>query len=247
MHISSLYRVIGSGLRRAIWGLLVSSIALIVFGASWGFSEARSYGAERVWRPGPVLNQLDEPKCVGSAWVGWLTTEPYPNGSPPLSDTALYQRAQLLDIIPGTEYEGTTIEGGALALQELGYVRAFTVTKDVGEMARWVLERGPIVVSMPWYTSPHGTQIEPDGYHIPRGYIDGFHAFMCYGYREPHPSRDGFECQNSWGTAWGGYGGRFWLHERDMRYLAAFGLLDAALAEKVPQQALWDRLLGFGN
>lgn len=147
-------------------------------------------------------DQGDVPACVGYAWAHWVEDGPVtpPRKPQPYADPLqVYQLAQKLDEWPGEGYEGSSVRGGAKALRQRGCISAFYWTLDVNELARAILERGPVVVGTNWYAG----MLEPrasDGLIRVTGEILGGHAYELNGV---NLKRAQFRVKNSWGRLWG--------------------------------------------
>src|SRR6185436_14113346 len=70
----------------------------------------------KTWRLLWHGDQGETPHCVGFAWHGLLRSSPVLNHQP-LPDP-LYLAAQKYDEFPGENYDGTSVRGGAKALQK---------------------------------------------------------------------------------------------------------------------------------
>ena len=71
----------------------------------------------KTWVPGPVLDQGDRPYCVGYAWRQFLTSSPIRTKDGQSADI-IYHTAQTMDEWPGTNYDGTSVRGGAKAVHQ---------------------------------------------------------------------------------------------------------------------------------
>ena len=84
----------------------------------------------KIWWPGTVLDQGQTPQCVGFAWRGWMLSSPErvaANYGP--DGPAIYAGAQQNDEFPGTDYEGSSVRGGAKFLTASGSFIAPTVSR----------------------------------------------------------------------------------------------------------------------
>jgi hypothetical protein len=119
---------------------------------------------------------------------------------PTFKQFSLYERAKQLDPWPGTNYEGTSVEAGALAAREFGLLKEFHWTDDPDVAIAWLLAKGPLVLGTYW----------PDGMSQPHnktGIVgltgnlgDIGHCWMAPGINKNTNLVTG---GNSWGENWG--------------------------------------------
>lgn len=158
-------------------------------------------------------------QCVAYSLVHWLEDGPVTQraGPPPIVDpVVLYAEAQRLDEYPGEDYAGTSVRGGAKALQRRGFIRSYHWASTVDEIAEAILELGPVVVGTDWYADM--MRPDPDDGLLSRtGGIAGGHAYVLNG----HTRRTRlFRVKNSWGRGWSQHGNA-WLHQDDLEQLLA--------------------------
>jgi hypothetical protein len=167
------------------------------------------------YRRGPILDQGATPSCVGHGWRAWLNGAPIrQQGGPSALD--LYHAAQQVDEWPGENYDGTSVRGGAKALQALGYIGSYIWAFDEPTIRRWLLGgQGGVVIGVNWYD----TMFSPDakGFLTVGGSLVGGHCVWARGYSQ---RRDAYRIQNSWGANWG-QNGQAWLRASDMALLIA--------------------------
>jgi hypothetical protein len=161
----------------------------------------------RYWNPsGWWGDQGDTPKCVGYAWGHWFEDGPITHrGQAPFADpSTIYALAQDLDEWPGSAYEGTSIRGGAKAMQQLGFISEYRWTKNLDVLISKILEVGPVVVGTAWWSD----MCEPNARGIIRatGYVCGGHAWVVNGV---NVKKSLFRMKNSWGRSWGRNGAAF--------------------------------------
>lgn len=166
--------------------------------------------ARRHWSPGPVLDQGENPYCVGFAWRNLLDAGPVknPQGVGPAAE-AIYHAAQDVDEWPGPPpaYEGTSVRAGAKVLQGTGLVPQYLWAFDLATAVQWVLRKGPCVFGTIWPDS----MMDPDpaGFlKVEGSYVDaGGHAYCVCGADTKGKCPDGttgyFEMFQSWGPNWG--------------------------------------------
>jgi hypothetical protein len=157
-------------------------------------------------------NQGDKPHCIGYAWYALLRAAPVLNREP-LPDP-LYFDAQKHDNITGTDYDGTTVRGGAKALQKVHHkLMGYGFTNSVEDVCNWLAFYGPCVWGTRWYED----MLYPDATGLVQvsGSVVGHHAYAVLG----HDDRQRvLICQNSWGLAYGKRG-RFLLRYEDAQRL----------------------------
>lgn len=144
----------------------------------------------------------------------------------------IYQRAQELDDIPDYfPYEGTTVRGGAKALEEQGRIEKYVWATSVDEVRDFILTTGSVVVGTNWYSRMSSTSLW--NYAWPKGTLIGGHAYVLCGYSG---KRDAFRMINSWGEGWG-WNGRAWIKSKDLaRLLEEDGEACAAIEKEVVEE-----------
>lgn len=166
----------------------------------------------RYYRTGPVLDQESTPMCVGFAWRQWISSALLMTKTGPAAET-IYTEAQNLDEWEGIAYEGTSVRGGAKALQARGHVNVYSWAFDATTIRNWILsDGGTVVVGSNWYVDMFNPQ---NGFIKPGGDLAGGHAYLVVGYST---DREAFRILNSWGRDWG-EGGRAWISFEDMSRL----------------------------
>lgn len=140
-------------------------------------------------------DQLDTPHCVGFGWAALLHASPIRQWIAP---AGIYRLAQLCDEWEGTDYDGTSVRGGAKALQLLGAIDLYAWTFDAQECADYVLGVGPMVLGTDWYEG----MSEPNGAGVLSldGDLEGGHCYIATGY---NARTERFRIKNSWGREWG--------------------------------------------
>lgn len=154
----------------------------------------------RIWWKG---DQEDTPMCIGYSWHALLRALPTLQRDP--SPEIIYALAQRHDEWPGEDYAGSSVRGGAKALQAAGKIASYGWAVNVYEAIQWVGARGPVVLGTRWHTG----MMVPDknGFIVPKGRVVGGHAYLMIGYDE---KKERALIQNSWGTDWG-MNGRAWI------------------------------------
>lgn len=179
-------------------------------------------GGRKAWTNRPRLDQKSEGACVGFGWTGFLNAAPrmHKFDSPYAFD--LYHEITENDEWAGswkTGQEGTSIRSGAKQVQTRGFIKNYAFTSSIQEMVTWLLNKGSLVIGVPWFTG----QDEPsagNGYRAEAtGQLRGYHCVVVdrvvWGV-EGEANRVGFA--NSWGAEYGDQG-RAWFAERDLETL----------------------------
>lgn len=181
------------------------------------------------WANGWWGDQLLTPQCVAYSWLHWIedgpVTHPYNHVVPTLDPTAMYDRAQLKDGIPGTDYEGTTVRAGAKVLQTEGLVGTYRWAWDAHTVVNALLTTGPVVVGTWWWTG----MWRPDSKDMvyPTGVREGGHAYLINGV---NLDRGIVRLKNSWGRDWGRNGHAYMSIEHLDLLIRDWG--EACLAEE---------------
>lgn len=150
-----------------------------------------------------MRDQGQSSRCVAFAWTNFLSTTPIKTSAkklvsdPPID--ALYARAQQLDEWPGESYNGTSVRGGAKAMQERGLIGEYLWGTTVEELRSFVVTRGSVVFGSDWHEEMFYPE-QHNGYVVVEGALVGGHAYLIIGYNAP---RDEFVILNSWGKEWG--------------------------------------------
>lgn len=138
---------------------------------------------------------------------------------------SVYKRAQQLDIWPGEDYEGSSVDGACLAGRELGWWDGWvwasgTPEQQAEQVIRAVAFRGPVMHGSLW---KRGMRADEHGFMSYSGETLGGHAYLWTKYSI---KRDALWTPNSWGGA-----GQGWVRRLDL--VAMFGEgADAALVTK---------------
>jgi hypothetical protein len=173
----------------------------------------RSY----TWSPGPTLDQGSEGACVGFAWAHELAARPavVKGLTTDFAGREIYFAAQKCDRFPGGAYpgalpfvEGTSVLGGAKAVNALGYISEYRWAFDFWDLVAAVGYRGPAIFGCSWFSAMHTP--DTDGFVSPTGSLRGGHCIAVIGVRiiknktgEISLEDSYFRFQNSWGPDWG--------------------------------------------
>lgn len=148
------------------------------------------------------MDQGSEGACTGFSATMEAAARPVPIfGDPKRSAAALrqraaeldtvarqvYRRAQHLDVWPGTDYEGSSVDGACLAGRELGWWDAWTWATGSGEaqaaqIFRAVAFKGPVMGASYWR---RGMRADADGFMSYSGDRLGGHAYLWSRVRVP--------------------------------------------------------------
>lgn len=168
---------------------------------------------DKRWAIGPILDQGSEGACVGFGWAAEALAAPVPVDLQRLRFAAprepngfarqLYLQSKIMDEYDGENYDGSSVLGGAKAMQSYGLLREYRWAFGLDDVVDAVLAKGPVVLGINWY---EGMYEAPGGVLRPTGPVVGGHCITIVGYR--HQSEllaggDGVLLQNSWGSRWG--------------------------------------------
>jgi hypothetical protein len=189
--------------------------------------------AERLWPVGPVLDQGQEGECVGCGLVDATNALRRAAGRTDVlridAAAALYHRAQQLDDVPGEAYTGTSVLAGLRAAVEEQWIGGYLWCFGTRDVAQAVLQRGPVVVGVPWLSGMYDTG--PGGLVEVKGADTGAgHCLVIVGIRLKGPQGQPgpyFVWQNSWGRGYGD-AGLGYVHHRDLAGLL-HGVGEAAI------------------
>ena len=185
----------------------------------------------RYWNDtGAFYDQLQTPQCVAYAWAHWLEDGPITYDGLRFSAEAirdLYWEAQQRDEWPGSNYEGTSVRGGAKALLDRKLITEYRWAFTIEQVVSCLLHDGPMVVGTNWYSGMFQADSE-DILHI-RGGVSGGHAYCLNGI---NLKRGLIRIKNSWGTTWAGDGRAMISIEDFERLLREDG--EACLAKESP-------------
>ncbi|HXI13711.1 MAG TPA: hypothetical protein VNM92_13865 [Thermoanaerobaculia bacterium] len=183
--------------------------------AEKSLTPAQELALSRGWKhhtPGPILDQGQEGACTGFAAAGVVNCGPRTH-KPSLTNTqarGLYKLAQRFDEWPGDAYEGSSVDGTALALRSLGRITKFEWARDIETGVRAVLIKGPTMLGVDWTSGMMGA--DADGFIRATGDVVGGHAIAWVGvnrkaeYRRPQSSamlKGWAKLQQSWGVSRG--------------------------------------------
>lgn len=168
---------------------------------------------DRLWTPGPILDQGREGACVGFAWAAEAFAKPIPvdlarmKAHTPSTHNAyasfLYGQARYIDEWPGENYEGTSVLAGAKASANMGTVREYRWAFSMDDLIDSVIAKGPVVIGLNWYSGMYNA---PNGVLKRSGTLVGGHALLVVGFNLAStkiPGKSTLIIQNSWGKTWG--------------------------------------------
>ena len=135
----------------------------------------------------------------------------YTAAGPVVYSKAVYDRAELVDQWPGTNYDGTSVRAGAVVVKERGFVSEYQRISTFGEFIHFLrlpvaAGGGPILIRVDWTEDMFAVVYLPDALGegrwiiVPTGAQAGGHAIPVNGVSVP---RQIFRLLNSWGTSWG--------------------------------------------
>ena len=156
----------------------------------------RSY----TWRCDTWLDQGQEGACVGFSWAHELAGKPKPvKDVTNILAQAIYQDAQKNDEWPGENYEGSSVLGGAKAVQAMGYIGEYRWAFGLDDLILALGHAGPAVLGINWYEGMFTP--DADGFVRPgNSAIAGGHAILAIGVSVKGKY---VKLHNSWGRDWG--------------------------------------------
>lgn len=189
---------------------------------------------DHVWRCGT------QGFCVGMAWRQWLSSAPIMTREKiGFSGLDIYHHAQEYDDFGGVEYSGSTVRGGAQALQKVwNVIESYHWAQSLDEILDFILtDCGTIVVGTNWYSGMMEPEIKYKMPFIrPVGRTIGGHAYLIVG---AHLAGERLRILNSWGPEWG-ENGRAWITFEDFeRLLSEDGEAAAAVEKKEEKEVVY--------
>jgi hypothetical protein len=173
------------------------------------------------WAVPVVLDQGKEGACVGFSWSHELAGRPVQVKNI-TNDTALalYRQAQTLDDYPGEDYSGSSVLGGAKAVEQQGHLKEYRWAFGIADLILALGYHGPAVLGIDWY----GSMYEPiyrdgDFWVTVEGDKVGGHAILANGVSI---RRQAIKLHNSWGYDWGDRG-ESWVSFDDIDHLLKGG------------------------
>lgn len=180
----------------------------------------------KYWEEGTVLDQGREGACVGFGWMAELLASPYQPEYQP--DEAFgnkiaqyyYKEAQKIDQWEGEDYEGTSVLAGAKIMKQYGHIDEYRWCFSVDDIIDAVVDLGPVVLGVPWYSSMYRTI--GDGLVYVSGEKVGGHCITITGYdpalKIGRQTLEVFRWRNSWGADYG-KGGSGYIKVSDLKRL----------------------------
>ncbi len=183
---------------------------------------------DRLWKPGPILDQGYQGACVGFGWAAEAFASPVrvdlhrAKAIVPQDPTDfaqwVYRQARKIDEWEGEDYDGTSVLAGAKIMQGAGFLKQYRWAFTMDEVIDALMIRGPVVIGVWWYDGMYDTRgrILEVG-----GEVVGGHCLLVVGYKvhvEEFGGEPGFWLQNSWGDSWGQEGLAL-ISKTDLAYL----------------------------
>jgi hypothetical protein len=144
------------------------------------------------------LDQGDTPTCVGHGWAHRGNANPHERNLRERDALDLYTLAQANDEWAGSDYEGTSVLGGAKAAQIRNLISVYRWATTLQDVLLAASHVGPVVAGTTWYERMFDP--DEDGYLTVSGRAAGGHCWMIRGV---DPDRQRVQMTNSWGRAWG--------------------------------------------
>jgi hypothetical protein len=158
-------------------------------------SKPRSY----TWRCLLNLDQGDAPACVGFSVTHEAAARPV-EVTELTNKIALqvYKRAQVLDEIPGEDYEGSSVLGGIKAGVEKKWYGSYRWGFGLDDAILALGYHGPGVAGLNWYSGM--MDIDSKGFIHPTGQVEGGHAILI---NQVNVKGHYVGLFNSWSKSWG--------------------------------------------
>lgn len=166
------------------------------------------------YKVGARTDQGAEGACVGHAWTAEALADPVPVDLTRLKAHAprdpddfarfIYGMARYLDEWRGEDYEGTSTNAGALAMENIGLLKEWRwCFNGAPEVADTIAFKSPVILGIPWYESMYEA---PAGVVQVGGEVVGGHCILASGVTTNSERLNGattITLTNSWGTGWG--------------------------------------------
>lgn len=172
--------------------------------------EAPKSKGSKWWENSLRLDQDGWDACVGFAHVQAFNSAPTRHSLGNDYAIEVYKNATFIDEWPGDDWStsgGTSVRAGAKEMQKRGHIPAYAFTRDIEELAVWVLSKGPVVIGVDWWSEMDNPIAADDYYVHVQGHKVGGHAIVVDGCRFNGDKKDYFRLLNSWSAEWGD-GGR---------------------------------------
>jgi hypothetical protein len=162
----------------------------------------------KYWSSRWVGDQGDTSQCVGYGWHGFLRASPVNTREP--KPEVIYDGAQANDEFPGTNYDGTSVRGGAKYLTDVvKQVKEYRWAFSINAVLDWLGTNGPVVLGVDWRSTMF--DVDSHGFLDTSGKSEGGHCILAIGYDD---KRKALRLVNSWGHGWAD-NGRCWIRYAD--------------------------------
>ena len=173
-------------------------------------------------------------QCVGYAFAHYLEDGPitHRDVAPVATPRKIYTLAKTLDEWEGTSYEGTSVRGGAKALQAMGWISEYRWTWDLMTLVDTILDVGPVVVGTAWKSGMDNWS--RSGVLDVSGRTLGGHAYIVNGV---NVSKGLFRMKNSWGRSWCKRGHAYITFDGMRKLIEEDGEVCLAIENKFPDDS----------
>lgn len=173
----------------------------------------RKHGLQRrkdVW-----LDQGVEGACTGFGAEHVRALSPRPMRTSDQLARDVYHEARRQDEWPGEDYEGSSVNGAMKASRKMGLITSWRWAYNLQEADHGLSYHGAGELGIWWYSGMWNT--DATGFLHPTGDRVGGHALALAGYRYLNGAK-AYRLENSWGPAWGDFGGA-WIWAVDLERL----------------------------
>ncbi len=151
----------------------------------------------RYWAHGRnVLDQDGVGACVGFAGANWLQSSPVRTPANNQTGFDLYYACKAIDGYPG---EGTWDRVLMKVLQQQGRIKRYLWAQTPAELDVWLLEMGPVLIGVPWYSDMFYTNEDGLIRGLGGGQVGGHEVLL----RGVNLNTGIYTFTNSWTRHWG--------------------------------------------
>lgn len=161
------------------------------------------------------LDQGQEGACTGFGAEHVRALSPRPQHTSNDLARSVYYEARRQDEWEGEDYEGSSVNGAMKALRHMGLIIEWRWAYNLDEADHGLSYHGAGELGVWWYSGMFNT--DSNGFIHPTGGQVGGHALALAGYKQMNGGK-AYRLENSWGPAWGDFGGA-WIWAQDLEQL----------------------------